>query len=888
MRWWRRQSHKRQERELDAELRDHVDRLTVRYRADGLSPEAARRRAVLEFGGVEQVKDACRDERVGGFLDATAQDLRVGLRVLRRQPGFTLAVVVTLGLGLGASAAIFSIVNAILLRPLPYVDPEGLVQVVETIPAEESPTGASERTASMNMSEFIEWQPRARTITDAAVRQSSSMTFDTSEGAVRLSGTRASRALFPMLGVEPVVGRLFEPGDERSGAEKVVLLGHSAWQTYFGGDPRIVGRSIVLDGEPYSVIGVMPRYFRPFADAEPAFWLPLAATAPPGGFARLDVVARLSEGTSLDAAAAEARTIFGALRGYSPSEPGPAFDVVRWQDQLVRPIRPALVVLAGAVSLVLMIACLNVINLFLARSTARRQELAVRVALGAGRSRLVRQFAAEGLLLTAVAAAVGLALAVAGIRMLRVTGQPLPRPDLMRLDVAGSTIPRLDEIAVDGSAVLYTLALASVMGAFFAIAPALRAWRMQRIQAGEAIPRAATGLLSTRNILVLCQVSLTVLLLTGAGLLIRSFVELTRVDVGYDPSDVITFQTLPGAFGPAGAQEAGRRFLEDLVTRLAAIPGVQAAAFTSGLPMVQSKFMLNIGSESRVPGASLRGGHAFVVSRGYFAVLHVPLVAGRTFTDGDRSGQPRAFVINRTLAVQYFGSAEAVGKPLVAWGLPGQVVGVVADVRQLAVDRSAEPQLFMDARQVPAGWPVGFQDGVYVGVRTATAPGAIIQVIRQVVRDLDPKMPIDGIATMEALAASSVTRPRADAALMGIFAAVALILAAVGVYGVVAYFAAQRTREIGIRVALGAPKGNVLALVLRQAMAMTAAGLALGVLGALGATRYLDGMLYGIRPFDAFTFAGVVIVLGAVATAAAWMPARRAAAVDPVVALRYE
>ncbi len=886
MRWWRRQSRERRERELDAELRDHVDRLAARYRADGLSTEAAGRRARLEFGGIEQVKDACRDERAGGVLDATAQDLRVGIRVLRRQPGFTLAIVATLGLGLGASAAIFTIVNAILLRPLPYADPEGLVQVVETIPAEESPTGAAERTTSMNMSEFVEWQSRARTIADAAVRQSSSMTFVTSEGAVRLSGTRASRALFPMLGVEPVVGRLFGPEDERSG--KVVLLGHSAWQTYFGGDPQIVGRPIVLDGEPYSAIGVLPRHFRPFADAEPAFWLPLAATPPPGGFMRLDVVARLREGASLDAAAAETRTIFGALRGYSPSEPGPTFDVVRWQDQLVSPIRPALVVLAGAVSLVLMIACLNVINLFLARSTARRQELRVRVALGAGRSRLVRQFVAEGLLLTTVAAAVGLALAAAGIRLLKIAGQPLPRTDLARLDVAGSTIPRLDEIAVDGAAALYTAALALTMGIFFAVAPALRAWRMQRIDASEAGRSASMRILSARNVLVLGQVSLTVVLLTGAGLLIRSFVELTRVDVGYDASDVITFQTLPGAFGPAGTEERGRRFLEDLVTRLAAIPGVQAAAFTSGLPQVQSKFLLNLGAESEVPGASVRGGHAFVVSRGYFSVLHVPLLAGRTFTDGDRSGQPRAFVINRTLALQYFGRADAVGKPLVAWGLSGQVVGVVADVRQLAVDKSAEPQLFMDARQVPAGWPVGFHDGVYVGVRTTADLAAMVPMIRQAVREIDPKMPIDSIATMDAITANSVTRPRADAGLMGVFAAVALVLAAVGVYGVVACVAAQRTREIGIRVALGAPKRGVVVLVLRHAMALTAAGLTLGVLGALGATTYLEGMLYGIRPFDAVTFAGVVIVLGGVATAAAWMPARRAAAVDPVVALRYE
>lgn len=886
--WWRRRRPARLERELDAELRDHVDRLTARHMASGLPHADARRRALLEFGGIEQIKEACRDERPVSLVDTTWQDFRIAARVLRRQPGFTLSVVVTLALGLGASAAVFSIVNAILLRPLPYADAGRLVQVVETIPAAESPTGVAQRTTLMDMREFVEWQPRARTISHAAVRVSASMTFATSEGAVRLSGTRASPALLPMLGVEPILGRPFTPDDARAGAQRVVLLGYSTWQSYFGGDARSVGRSILLDGDPYTVIGVMPRHFRPFADVEPAFWLPFVPTPAPDAFIRLDVVARLNDGASITAAATEARAIFGALRGYDRLEPGPRIDIVSWQDELVKPIRPALVIFAGAVSLVLMIACLNVINLFLARSTARQQELAIRVSLGAGRGRLIRQFVSEGILLTTMSAAIGVGLAIAGIQLLKMSGQPLPRADLARLDVAGSTIPRLDEIVVDGSAVLYTVALALMMGAFFAVVPALRAWRMQGLHGTEQPRRSGAALLSTRNVLVLCQVSLTVVLLAGAGLLIRSFVELTRVDAGYDSSDVLTFQTLPGAFGPAGTGERGRRFLDDLVARLEAMPGVQAAAFTSALPTVQSTFMLNVASEPGASGASVQGGHAFVVSRGYFGLLRVPLIAGRTFTDEDRAGGPRAYVINRTLAARYFGSAEPIGKPFAPWGLPGRVVGVVADVRQLAVDRSAEPQVFIDARQLPLGWPVGFHDGVYVGVRSGDDTRALVPMIRRAVRDIDPAMPIDGIATLKAMAASSVTRPRADAAVMGVFAVVALVLAAVGVYGVVAYFATQRTREIGIRVALGSPHHRVVALVLRRGMTLTGAGVALGLLGAAGATRVLEGMLFGITALDGATFATVTTILALTATTAAWVPARRAASVDPVVALRYE
>jgi putative ABC transport system permease protein len=717
------------------------------------------------------------------------------------------------------------------------------------------------------------------------------MTFVTADGAIRLSGSHTSPAMFPMLGVDPILGRSFGPANERPGADKVVLLAHSAWQTHFGGDAQVVGRSIVLDGEPYSVVGVMPPGFRLVGDDAVMFWIPLAVdSAQQQGVLRLDVIARLKDGVSIEAAATETRTMFAALRGYLPSEQGPAIDVVRWQDALVAPIRPALLVFVGAVSLVLMIACLNVINLFLARSTTRRQELAVRVSLGANRGRVVRQFLAEGLLLTMASAVAALGVALGGIRFLKATGQGLPRTDLTRFDVAGSTIPRLEEIGIDGSVILYTLALAVATGAFFSITPALRAWRMPRIGAaagGASTAPFDSGLFSSRNLLVVCQVSLTVVLLTGAGLLIRSFLTLTRENIGYDAADVLTFQTVPGAFGPAARDERVRPFLFELIARLERTPSIEAAAFTSALPMVQGRFQLNIDSVPGAPGNSVRG-QAFIVSERYFDLFRVPLVAGRTFGEQDRAGSPRAFVINRTLAAQYFGTADPVGKPLTLWSLEGEVVGVVADVRQLAFDRAPEPQLFMDARQHPTGWPLGFSDGVYVAIRTDADAAAIVPAIRRVVRELDPTMPIDSVATMDEIVSSSVTRPRADAVLMGIFAAVALVLAAVGVYGVVAYFVTQRTREIGIRVALGARRPEVLALVLRRAAALTATGLALGLAGALGAARYLAGMLYGVAPVDVATFAGVTVTLGVVATIASCMPARRAAAVDPVVALRYE
>jgi predicted permease len=912
------------EQATDDELRFHLE-----ARADDLmarrqlSRIEAIRQSRLEFGGVEKYREKVREARGFRALDDFVTDARHALRQFRRSPTFAAVAVATLALGIGANTTIFSLVNAILIRPLPYKDSGRIVQIVQNIPGTESRSGAPERTSSMNPEEFQWWRMRTTTLSHLAMRMPTSATLTIRDEAVRLRGTRLSPAMFPMLGVRPILGRWFEPEEEKPGSDRVMILGYGAWQTYFEADPKIVGRAVMLDGTAYSVVGVMPRGFvlPGIMDSQSTFWTPLALTAgQTGQILGLPVIARLKDGVSVEVAATEADTIGRELRGDPPAEPRistsltprsetrggdprsgpPRIEIVPVKDELVAPIRSALFVFVVAVGLVLLIACVNVANLFLARATSRQKEITIGLALGAGRSRILRQLLTESLTLALIGGAAGCALAVAGIQFVKAFGQGLARLDLAQLGDAGNTIPRLDEVSIDLSVLLYSLGITVVMGVLFGLSPALLLRRIDLSQSARsgAVSAFGRGLRSARTVLVVNQIALTMVLLLGAGLLIRSFVKLTRVELGYDPANVLTFQIaqtqLPQEDFANGGMLAVQRFqarqaafADEVVTRLQSVPGVQSAAFTTALPMVNLRVGLGLRTTPTAQSKVIPRGNALAVSRDYLRVMGIRVIAGRGFNESDRVG-PRTLLVNRALAREYFGEASPIGKSLYLWGDPTsrEIVGVVDDMREFSLYADPEPQLLIDAEQ-GGMTPVG-QGGLYFALRTTRDAGSVVPQIRAIVRQVDRTVAIGNIAAMDQIVANSITQPRMYAVVPGIFAAIAVALAAIGLYGVMAYAVAQRTKEIGIRMALGAQRRQVLTLILKQGLVVTFLGMIVGLAGGVAVTRYLEKMLFGLTPLDPATFLIVPALFTVVALIACYLPGRYATKVNPLVALRYE
>jgi putative ABC transport system permease protein len=901
------------ERETEDELRFHLEARTDDLMARRkLSRDEAVRQSRIEFGGVEQYREKVREARGFRAFDDFCGDLRYAFRQVRRNPTFAAVAIVTLALGIGANTTIFSLVNAILLQPLPYKDSDRLISIIDNIPGAESRTGAPERRSGMNPEEFQWWRMRTTTLSDMALRMPISMTLTRRDETIRLPGTRVSPAMFPMLRIQPILGRVFEPSEEKPGADSVVILSYGAWQTYFEADPKILGRPVMLDRTAYLVVGVMPRGFMlpSVGDSQAMFWTPLTLTVGPSPILGLPVMARLKEGVTVEAAAKDADTIARELRGDPPTDPHatasgpPRTEIVPVKDELVAPIRSALYVFVVAVGLVLLIACVNVANLFLARATSRHQEITIRLALGAGRSRILRQLLTESLALALIGGAAGCALAVAGIQFVKAFGQGLARLDLAQLGDAGNTIPRLDEASIDSSVLLCSLVITVVMGVVFGLSPALLLRRIDLSQ--SARPRAGSafghGLRSARPVLVVNQIALTMVLLLGAGLLIRSFVKLTRVDLGYDPANVLTFQIaqaqLPrdsdslAKLDLPGIQRFQMRraaFAEQVVTRLQVAPGIHSAAFTTALPMVNGRYGLALRTTPAAPTKVIPGGNALSVSRDYLRVMGIRVIAGRGFNENDRVG-PRPLLVNRTLAKEYFGELNPIGKRVYLWGDPiaREIVGVVNDMREFSLFSAPEPQLFIDAQEAGGNWMVGFQGGLYFALRTTLDAGAIVPQIRGIVRQLDPQAALGNIATMDQIVANSITQPRMYAVVPGIFAAIAVALAAIGIYGVMAYSVAQRTQEIGVRMALGAQRWQVLFLILRQGLAVTILGMIVGLAGGVAVTRYLEKMLFGLTPLDPITFLVVPALFTVVTFIACYLPGRSATKVDPLVALRYE
>jgi putative ABC transport system permease protein len=816
---------------------------------------------------------------------------------VRRSPGFAAVAVLTLALGIGANTAIFSVVNAVLLRPLPYPESERIVRLFENVIPPGGAGGTPRRMAALTVSELETFRSTSKTISELGVSIPTIRTLTGGGEAARLVGTRLTPSILSMLPASPALGRSFRAEEAVAGADTVIILSHSTWQRYFGGRDTVIGQAAMFDGKPHTIVGVMPAGFA-FPDPETEFWMPFVAAA--SDTRRIGVTARLKPGVTMAAAADEMSRIMPQLRsepaGASPLPSAvPRFEVARLLDLTVAPVRPALLMLAGAVAFVLVIACLNVANLLLARSADRQREMAIRLAVGARRSRLIRQTLTESLLLAVAGGLAGVGLAFGGVRLLRTLGASLPRRDLG----PAPGLPRLAEIEIDGSVLLFTVLVSILTGILFGLVPAMRfsgSQRMTALRSGTVASGAGFNLFRgerVQGLLVIVQIAMAMVLLIGGALLIHSFVKLSRVDLGYDPRHVLSFQ----ASLPTGRTDLELRQLADrLIERLQALPQVRAVGYAEALPntMVSGRFValrttpqMPAAIRRPMPGAfSAETPDARLVSKDFLSSLGVQAVAGRTFGERDGPGGPRVLLINETLARSGLLGTNPLGRHVYALGdQPWEIVGIVEDVHQFGPAQRADPQVFIDFRQVPESQRISGV-GLYFTVRVDDDSTALVPNVRTISRELDSQTIVDNVAPLEQLVSNAIARPRLYAVLLGIFAAVAVLLAAIGIYGVMSYAVTRRTREIGIRVALGARRSAVMALILRQSLVLTAVGIALGAGGAVALTRSLEQMLFGIKPLDGATYIAVSVLYTAVAAIAAYVPARRATLVDPLIALR--
>ncbi|HEX2341209.1 MAG TPA: ABC transporter permease [Vicinamibacterales bacterium] len=842
------------------------------------------------------------------WLNDLGRDVLSARRVLARNRMFTLIAVVTVALGIGANTAIFSVVHSVLLRPLPYKDADRIVGLYYHQPVEESPNGVPRRLrVGLSVANLIELRQRTRAISHAGASTLSFMIMTGGEETTRLEGARMSPAMFQMRGVRPLLGRVFDETDEALGADPVVILSHATWRRYFGADPNVVGRTVTLDDvfarvppsservpardrrRPFSIVGVMPETFE--AGGPNQFWIPFgltaSATAPRG-----NLVARLADGVSPAAAAAEVGAIVREMHARGqPARPSTAqgagrYEFVRQQDEIVAPVKPALFVLMAAVGFVLLIACVNVANLVFARTASREREIAIRIAIGAGRGRVVRQLLTECLVLALLGGAAGTALAFGAIRLLRSIGTTLPRMDLgIQLP-----FPRLHEISVDATVLAFTIAASLLTGVICGLAPALRYSAAVRLDTLRSLsPRSRV-----RGLLIAAEVAMAIVLLVGGGLLIHSFVKLSTVDLGYDPSNVLTFQV--GLPWERYSNVQLRTFAENLIERLRSVPGVQGAAYGRQLPFVAitETFWFRRTPELADPPPPpdpAKSTDARVVSQDYLRVMGILVIAGRGFNEGDGPNAARVMLINEAVVRRDFPGENPVGQFVFAGrdSIPWQIVGIIRDVRQAGQDQAPRPQFFADYRQWPESDRVMFTFlGPYYALRVDGDTGLVVSQVRAVARQLDPQAGLFNVASMDQLVANRISRPRMYAVLTGIFAAVAVALAAIGIYGALTHSVAQRTREIGIRMALGAHRAEVMRLVLRQSLLWTVAGIAVGLAGASALARYLSGMLFGVTPLDPATFVAVSALFALIAMFASYVPARRATRVDPIIALRCE
>ncbi len=923
----------RLEEELDDEVRFHLERETAENVARGMSAEEARMAALRSFGGVERVKEESRDERGIRFLEEVWQDLRYGARMLMNSPAFTLAAILSLAIGIGANTALFSVVNAVLWRPLPYPGAERLVRVGERGSA------LAEVFAALKQTEHVfdglaGWRERNFMLTGRG-------------GPAHLKGPRITAELLPLLGVSPLVGRAFAAEEFQPGHDQVALISHRLWQSRFGADPQIIGQAITLDQRSYTVVGVTPPRFDFFPEADLLTPLALTAKDISNPDYSLRVVARLRPGLTLAQARqglegiarrlAEQRD---ALMQRMAQQQGPEPDVHRFDAQrelrlqplrelLVKDFRLSLLVLWGVVGFVLLIACANVANLMLARAANRQKELAIRAAIGARRWRLVQQLLTESVLVAGVGGALGLFCAYLGVQAL-LAANPAILPQLSAT-AKMATIPRLGEVGINGWVMGFNLGLTLLTGLLFGLAPALQFSRPDlnhALKEGAAV--SAKGFRfglrrGTQSLLVVGEVALALVLLVGAGLLIRSLWRLQQIEPGFKPDKLLALQLEFPASRYRDTQVMS--FVTRLNERLAALPGVESVGVADSQPLsrfggdsssiaIEGKLDLKAQPDDPVPDDTGPSSFLSRVSPGYFRTLGIPMRQGREFGPQDWQGSLPVAVINEALAQRYWPGENPIGKRLLAFGGGWRtIVGVVGNVRRLGLEDQPKPELYMPSLQPrgstkdaikemeaalqasakgskgrPGGW--SFTETVThdrsLVVRTSVRPESLADAVRKTVWSLDPDQPILGLGAMQARLDEFYAPRRFNMLLFGVFALVALLLAAVGLYGVLAYSVTQRTHEIGIRLALGAPTRAVLWLIVRQGLVLALIGVALGLVGAWGLTRVLQNLLYGVSVTDPATFTGIALLLIGVAFIASFIPARRATKVDPLTALRHE
>jgi predicted permease len=804
------------------------------------------------------------------MMDNITQDLRFGLRMLIKNPGFTAVAVFTLALGIGANAAIFDVVNGVLLKPLPYKDPDRIVRVFESHPR--FPT------FPISPANFLDYRERNDVFDDFATFARGDLDLSINDRPERLTGMRVSHGFFHLLGFEPELGRTFVRTDELKGSERVAIISQALWERSFGKDPAIIGSPLTLSGMSFTVVGVMgPGLQHVGGDyrslphgGDVDVWWPLGLDPEVRTSHFLNAIAKLKPGITREQAEAQMNVIALQLEAQYPEDKDWRIRLVSLREEIVGGAQTMLLILFGAAGFVLLIACVNIANLLLATATARQKEIAIRTALGASRVRLMRQMLTESLLIATVGGLTGLAIAKLGIDALVALGP--------------KQIPRMHMISLDWRTLAFTLTAVLLTGALFGLAPALQ---ISKVNLNESLKEGGRGSSGgarhnrLRGLLVISEVSLAFVLLIGAGLLMRTYFHLQRVDPGFNPEGVLAASIdLPGARYSTAKQASA--FYRDLVERLGALPGVEGVAATSDLPWTGYNENTSFGIEGRqfsdddTPSAQYH-----FATPDYFRTLGIPLVAGRFFSEADNADAPPVIVINKSMADRYWPEDDAVGKRVRMWGKTRSIAGIVGDLKDSPGELRAKPGFFFPVSQQPQG-------SMIMVLRTQGNPLSLLPAMRSEIAAVDKELPLSNIRTLEQIASSAVARTRFTMLLLALFAGVALALSAVGIYGVMSYTVTQRTHEIGIRVALGAQKRDVIGMVAKQGMTLALAGLGVGLAAAFALTRVMSSLLFGVSATDPLTFAGIAVLLAGVALGACFVPARRAMKMDPMIALRHD
>ena len=872
-------SRRRLYNDLSEEMQQHLEEKVEEFVAGGMRRADAVAAARRGFGNVSLLEERSREVWQWPSIETLFSDLRYAVRQLRKSPAFTMTAVVTLALGIGANTAVFSVVNAVILRPLPYADPDRLVSF-QALNTEHVP-----HPDTLSYPNFFDFRAQNRVFERMVCYRGDIVTLTGPGSPQHLRARMVSWDLFPLLGIQPVLGRGFLPEEEKAGAN-VVILSYDLWQRRFGGDRTIAGRSITLDRLPYTVVGVAPAGFSfPAETRAVELWTSISrdAFATEGhpltvnrGASVLRAIARLKPGVTVEQARAQMDAIAAALaRQYPDTNTHFAGSYIQPElDRVVGDKRHPLLILMGAVGLVLLIACANMANLMLARTSEREREFAVRAAIGASRMRVVRQLLTESMLIASLGGLAGVLLANASLRFL--------------LPFAADSIPRIGQVAVDVPVLGFSLVLAVVTTLLFSLAPA---WQVAKVELTSSLKEGARSIARgherLRGALVVGQITLGLTLLSAAGLLVASFLYLERQDLGFRPGHLLTFSvSLPE---PQYSEAKEVQFFSLLVERLNALPGVQSAAVGGPLPMMGRNFTVSFNIEERPTPQKHRPSSALaIVSPGYFSTMGMPLLKGRDLTARDDASAPPVLLVNQAFAKEYFPGEEVIGKRFEPGASTStgsssmhEIVGVVGDAAQSPMEQRREPIYYMPHKQLP--WDV-----VGIVVRTSVAPLSLESAIRAEVAAMDKQVPVYEVRTMDDWVSTAIATPRFQTLLLSSFAGIALLLTVVGLYGVMVYSVSKRTREFGVRIALGASRPTILAMVLKQAVALVGAGLVMGVAGALVGGQLLRNMLYGVTPRDPALLAIACLAITVTGILAAYLPARRAASTDPMNALRSE